>query len=170
MSPGTAPVGDHWSVACQLPCARLVFLCTNPPKYHPSPLSRDPHGRKGIKVEAGLKWFQPFWYKVLFTAQIFKASEIKACQQIPFAQCWENLLFTHRYRRQSAEVVINCYNDTNIIGSKMGRCIFKPAEGKALVACADASSFLFFFWRRSPALFCLVISEGVSVHVKAWYH
>lgn len=39
----------------------MVFLCTNPPKYYSSLLRRDPHGRKGIEVQAGngsLLWFQ----------------------------------------------------------------------------------------------------------------
>lgn len=73
----------------------------------------------------GSKLFQFFWYQGLFLrlisyllhkiVHIFRVSEIKACQQIPFAQCWENLLFKHRYHNESAEMVIKCCNDRNII-------------------------------------------------------
>ena len=136
MSPGTSPVGGHWSVACHPLYSWLLFLCTNPPKNCSSLLCHDPHGRKAIKAikaKPGNGWllwsklFQHFWYQGLFggfissyyllhkIAHIFRVYVIKACQQILFAQGRENLLFKHCYHCESAEMVIKRCNDRNII-------------------------------------------------------
>lgn len=97
-------------------------------------LIHDPHGRQTTKVNpwddsliCASTLLQLFWHQGLFWGSIsrfclfheivenFRVSEIKVCQQIPFAQCWENLLFKHCYHSESGEMIIKGSNDRNII-------------------------------------------------------